>query len=524
MPRRLGAAVVAATLLLLASCDAAPDRAPDAARPIPGGTLTVAVRELGSLDPLAASWRGSVGVLAQIYEPLTRVDPITQQAIPGAARWDVSADGLRWRFRIRKDARFSDGKPVTARDFKFAFDRIARRSSRSDVAFILAPVRGYRDIHDAGTAPSLAGVTVRRADILDISLERPFADLAYALAHPRLAPLETSRYTRSVTSLKTSPVGNGPFRVSASSAQEVVLTRNESFGGASALLDSIVFHKYATAEDGWRAFTRGAALVAEIPPGELAPKDVTDAAGDAPLWSVLSFGPNQRQAKYQKPEVRRALSLAIDRVAIARTVYADTKTPATGLIPRGMRGFVPNACGACTHDPDRARRLLRAAFRSNPPVIVVDHLAERTSRLVAEAIADDLRAVGLKASTRAHGRDAYLRTLQSGKADLAQLGWLSDVATPDGFLAEQLGSSSPNNLTGSKDPAFDTLIDRARRAGVESSRIAFYRRAEARALDLMPLIPVVFFRQRVAVDDRIRAFRLDGSGVFDGARVWFARA
>ena len=519
MHRRISAALLAAAILTAACSGDPPQSADD--RPVPGGNLRVALRETGTLDPSRASWRGSLVVLSQIYDTLTSIDPATGVAVPGVARWEVSRNGLRWRFRLRQ-TRYTDGRLVTARDFKLAFDRIARKATASDVAFQLENIKGFRDVHDAGTATSLSGVTVRRSDVLDITLERPFAELPYRLAHPRLGPIPAHKFARSAKGLGGAPVTNGPFKVARIAKDTIALARNETYSGSNPLVDAITFRAYGEVERGWRAFSARGVHIAEVPASELATGGSAEQE-DAPLWSLVSFAPNLRLSKYQKPEVRRALSLALNREAIARGVYGSTKTPASGLIPRGVRGFAPDACSACAHDRDRARKLLRAAFGSKPPEIIIDYLSDRTSRLLAQAVAADLRAVGLPTKVRAHSASTYLGFLQSGKADLAQSGWIDDVPTPDGFLAQPLLGSSPNNLSGYSDARFDLLIERARMERDESKRLARYRGAEAHALDQMAMIPVVFFRQRIGVADAVRRFRVDGAGVFDGATVWLAK-
>ena len=109
-------------------------------------------------------------------------------------------------------------------------------------------------------------------------------------------------------------------------------------------------------------------------------------SGFTPQWSALAFGPNMALEKYRSREVRRALSLAIDREAIADVVYGHTKDPATGILPRGVRGYLPDVCRVCVRDVERARQIVAAAFGDAPPVVRIDHLSDQASRLVARAI------------------------------------------------------------------------------------------------------------------------------------------
>lgn len=493
---------------------------------MPGGTLRVAVRDLGSLDPATARGRGSILAVAQVFDSLTAIDPATGGARPAAAgRWQVSSDGLRWTFHVRP-ATFHDGRPVTAADFKLAFDRIARRRTGSDAAFQLEPVRGFAAAKIAGTASSLAGVRALDHRRLEVRLDRPFAELAVLLAHPALGPVEVRRYGRSDSTLGTRPVGNGPMRVAGSTPERSArLVRNDDYYGGAALLDALELSVVRDPAEGWREFLAGRVEVTEVPASEVKRgRDRTGARGFTPLWAALYFGLNLRLSKYAKPVVRRAISLAIDREAIARTIYGGTRDPATGILPRGVRGFEPEACRVCALDRDRAKTLLAAAFGPRIPPVTVDHLNDPVSARVAGAVASNLREVGVRATLRAHTSREYVGLLQAGRHDLAELAWVADVPTPDGFLAQQLRTRSRNNPMSFADPIFDARIDRARAEREERRRLSIYRFAEARALELMPLIPIVFFRNRLAIAGRVRGLVPDGSGLFDAARVWLAPA
>jgi len=356
-----------------------------------------------------------------------------------------------------------------------------------------------------------------------IKLEHPSYELPYNLADPGLAPIPVGVYGRSTTGLNTSPVGNGPFKVvSAAVESQATLARYDNYRGAKAYLDGVKFHVVSNVDDAWRAFKAHQTDITDVPASQVAAGKGFDQRGFTPVWATLSFGPNLKLAKYQDVNVRIAMSLAIDRNAITTQVFGSTKDAATGLLPRGVRGYVPDACKNCSFDQGRARTLLNAKFKGAMPSITIDHLGDQASRLVAQAIAKDLSAVGFRTSLRAHGAADYLSLLQKGGQDFAELGWVQNVPSPDGFLAQQLVSGSINNQTGFRDGPFDADIVKARTQTDEATRLGDYAAAEGRALDLMPLIPIVFYRNREAVASRVQGFRLDGAGIFDASTIWLA--
>jgi peptide/nickel transport system substrate-binding protein/oligopeptide transport system substrate-binding protein len=260
--------------------------------------------------------------------------------------------------------------------------------------------------------------------------------------------------------------------------------------------------------------------VSEVPTTVLSDRSDAGSGGFTPFWAALYYGPNIKNAKYVKPEVRKAISLAIDRRAIADIVYGGTKEPASGLIPRGIRGYARDACAECKRDLDRARGLIQAAFGGKPPEMIIDHLNASPPVEVAKAVAGDLQEIGLRVALRAHNSADYLKLLQSGQHEIAEYGWLAEVPSPDGFLAQQLRTGSANNHTGYTDGVFDGLIDQARAAKTDDAALEGYRKAEDRALSFMPLIPIVFYRNHIGVGERVHGLQVDGAGLFDAARVW----
>lgn len=525
MSRRPAAVAFLAFLVALAGCDPAPSPA-KTDTPVRGGTLTVSVRGIDSLDPAHASEQGALAVVSQLFDSLTEIDPTTNEVAGASAKsWSVSADGLVWRFHLR-DRIYADGRPVVAADFAFAFDRIARKATHSQAAFQLENILGFAAVHTDGTQSHLAGVSAPAPRLLQLRLLRPFAELPYALAHPALAPIPAARYKARRYDFPRAPIGNGPYALArALSPTGAMLVRNRRYKGRIPNIDTITFRITPVIEDGWRDFLAGSTDVAGIPSTAIEdPRARFGLGGLTPVWATLSFGLNLARPAFRDPVVRRAISLAIDRETIARTVYAGTRDPATGIIARGVRGFRASACGSCRFDPARARATFRAAFGSKPPVLHIDFLRETLSTAVATAIASTLAAVGLPVLLRAHSRSEYLKVLEHKQHDIAELGWLADTPSPDGFLAQQLLTGSLNNQTGFSDAAFDAAIARARATTAELPRLAAYRVAESRALAQMPLIPIVFFRNRTAIATRVHNLILDGAGLFDPSRAWLAPA
>ena len=143
-----------------------------AERPKAGGTLRVAVAKPASLDPAQAKLPGELLLAQQLFAGLTTYDPATMEVRPGlATKWDATPDQMHWTFTLRAGATFANGRPVTASDVKFSFERIASKGSTSPVALQLELVHGY-GAWSKGTAPELAGVIAVSPSVVRVDLDR----------------------------------------------------------------------------------------------------------------------------------------------------------------------------------------------------------------------------------------------------------------------------------------------------------------------------------------------------------------
>jgi oligopeptide transport system substrate-binding protein len=180
-----------------------------------------------------------------------------------------------------------------------------------------------------------------------------------------------------------------------------------------------------------------------------------------------------------------------------------------------------NACGdRCRHDPDRARAILAEAFPDGRiPEVSIDHDDDATQAAVAQVIKTDLDTVGIPATLRSHPFADYGRFLVSGQQELFRLGWIADYPSPDAFLTPLFSSTSPDNLTGLSSPEIDQTLTSARAEADPEKRLALYLKAEQLVLDQYVVVPIGQLESRMVASSRVKNFRLDPLGSFDGAAV-----
>jgi oligopeptide transport system substrate-binding protein len=503
---------------------ASPPETPSAAptrkaRPEDGSpeVLRVAVSPPTTLDPMRIADPGSVLIARQLFEGLTRWDPMARWVVPAAAAsWTVSDGGTTFEFELRDGMSFHDGTPVTAHHFKFAFDRIARKSNASEIAYTLDRIQGFVEYNQLGKGRGLRGVTAIDDSTLRIRLSEPHYDFPAVLTHPGLVPVQR-RAVRNIDRFVRSPVGNGPFQMRGrwEPGAEVVLDAFPRYREPPAV-DRVHFLPYSNPAHSWSAFQAGQIDVAEVPVDEVEDASaVYGAAGTKPLLAGYFYGVNMRAGVLSDIRLRKAINFAIDREAIAQQIYEGTLRPPRGVVPWGMPGFAHNACKRlCVFSPERARALVRRVPK-NSRGVVVEFTKGRPHGEVARRVASDLRDVGLRVKLRPYEFTQYVARLARGDGRVYRYGWLAEYPDPDVFLTPVFDSGSPENYSGFDSERVDRLLDRARSEPDPARRLLLYRRAEMAILKRVPVIPIGSFVTHWAAQPRVESLAFDTAGGFD---------
>jgi oligopeptide transport system substrate-binding protein len=527
--------VALVVVLVLAGCTGGgsgapgtPDRSPGGGATSPGrvgGTLAVALLDPGPLDPARADGLQDEIVLGNLFDGLTALDPAGAVRPAVAASWTADPTLRRWEFRLRAEARWSDGSPVTAADFAFAWHRLADPKAeprRFPARTLLSAVTGYAAFA-AGRARTITGLETPDPATLRVVLDRPFADLPALVATLPLSPLPSSVVRRDPAAFLAEPVGNGPFRLAAPArpGRALALERNPAYGGSPPLLDRVSVHTAPDEQTAWLELQHGRVAFAPVPLDQVAAaRTVYGLSPDGrtrrgllqtatlTTWQ-LTFNLKVRPARDLR--WRQAISLAVDR---GRLAAASAGTPATGLIPPAAapagRGSGPApACPACAHDPARARSLLAQTKAGRPPVALAIPPGTEARR-VAHLLADDLAAAGVKLTFASTPTSATQMTLVRQTAPYPR---------PDASLTPQFATGAPANLAAYSSPPVDRLLAQARATPDDPTRTTLFRQAEAAILTDLPVAPLVTTTHPSVLIPGPRGFDLTPWGTLDLAAV-----
>ena len=537
MPLGRVVALVTVAAIVSAGCDGGgdfstratptvlPTGAVSATEPFEPGSdvLTVAITEPSTLDPMRLQDPGGVLVARQLYEGLTRWDPVEDEVVPAAAEsWSASDGGRRFTFKLHPGMSFHDGTAVTSTDFKFAFERIALKRNASDLAYTLEEIQGFVRANQIGGTRHLSGIRAPDPLTLVIRLSRPYHDLPAVLTHPSLVPLPARAVADLDTFLRT-PVGNGPFHIAqAWSPGDPVLLKAFSGFIDTPEIDGIRFLTFPDAAASWLPFLDGRIDVAEVPAGEIeAAESEFGDQGSRSFLATYNYGLNLR-GPLRNERLRRAINRAIDRRTIVQTVYRGSMEEPRGVVPAGMPGFDENVCaGACEFAPETARRLVRGLPRKGRRV-TLEFSGAQPHPQVARLIKEDLSDVGLDVKIRSFPFGRYLKRLRAGDQQMYRLGWIAEYPVADAFLSSLFASESPDNHSGFASQRVDRLLGRAHSTPSAEVREQLYLQAEKAIMESVPIAPIGTFVTHWAAHPYVQNLLFDQMGGFDAVGVSLA--
>ena len=449
-----------------------------------------------TLDPaLIVDVPGAV-IAAKLFNGLVRLREDLGVAPDIAERWEASGDGRVYRFHLRKGVRFSNGREVTARDFKYSFERILHPRTKSPNTWVLDKAEGAREFMKGG-AGEVRGFRVPDAYTFEVRLERPFSPFLSMLALTAAYVVPEEEVRKRGADFSGFPTGTGPFMIKEwLPGREVHLVRNPYYFEGRAEVRGIVY----------RIIPEDLTAVTEFETGNLdvlsLPASAYAKFRDDPKWSRLVvsmeglntyyLGLNASKAPFSNAALRRAVSHAFDRERILKTFYEGRGRLAAGPVPDLLRKWeVTNRRDAFSYDPSLARRIIREEGMTGVQVnmyVTVDQEVVDLAEIIQAFLAD----VGITVNIKQLEWSAYKQAINRGEADLFWLSWWADYPDAENFLVPLFHSSNlgpAGNRTRYVNREVDALIEKGQHSSGEKERNEWYRRAEEIIIDDAPWVP-----------------------------------
>ncbi len=462
-----------------------------------------------SLDPALAGDIDSTSVLDQLFSGLVELSHELEIMPDIAASWEVLEGGREYVFHLRTDARWSDGTPVTARDFEYAWKRVLNPATGSPVASMLYEIKGARALHQ-GEIQDADKLGVRALDkfTLAVELEQPAGHLLYLLAYTAAFPVP-SHVVKSHASAWTDPgniVTNGPFCLESYRPDEMLtLIRNPGYTGRfTGNVQRVELRPVADVSARLAAYEADQLdiLFLWTHSQERASARQRHASEYlvAPWLATTYVGFDTSRPPFNDLNVRRAFALAADKETFANVVLQGYAFPATGgFVPPGMAGH--SASIGLPHDPDQAHTFLAQAGypegRGFPPVQFISD--ESSSQALAAQWQETL---GVEIAWSKVSWEEFVQRLENDPPNIFLGTWQADYADPDNFtrVCEVI------RWTRWRNDGYWELVEKARQVMNQAERLAMYHQADHTLVQEVALLPITYRRLHMLLKPWVRRF------------------
>ena len=482
--------------------------------------------EPASLDPHIATGVPEHHIMSSVMEGLVLKDRRSLEPRPGVAEsWTISDDGRVYTFKLRDDARWSNGDPHIANDYVWSWWRALQPALGNQYAYMLFPIKNAKRYYDRETE-DFGDVGVKALDqrTLQVTLTNPTPYFLQLLDHYSLFPVHQAtiekfgnadqRGTR--WSYEGNLVSNGPFKLDEWKInRHITVTRNLHYwDNDNVALNGIVFKPVENTVTEERMFRAGQLHVtSSVPADKISTyrKSNSTELKIAPYLGTYFYRLNIKTPQLQDRRVRRALGMAIDREKLVENITKGGQIPAYTMTPPGTMGYYPKSTLA--FDPEGAKNLLSEAGYPNGegfPAIEILYNTNEGHRKIAVALQEmwkDYLNIDIKLLNQEW--KVYLATESAGDYQISRGGWIGDYVDPNNFL-DMFLCGGGNNRTGWCNEEYDRLIlEVAPSQSSHEERLAVFQQAETMLLDDMPIIPVYTYTSVKLVDSSVE--NLDGN-------------
>ena len=446
-----------------------------------------------------------------------------------AADWDVNSDGTIYTFHLQPDAVFHNGKPVTASDVVYSWERAADPATGSDtVMTYMSDIVGVKEKHD-GNAETISGLKILDEHTLQVTIDAPKLYFLLKLTYPTANVVDRQNVESGEEWYRT-PNGTGPYRlVRWDSMEKKVYQRFDEYYGTKPAIPNIIFTLYTG--EGIRLYETGAIDITGI--GSYNVQRVTDPSD--PLNEELMTGIDLctsfvqfdvTQPPFDDAKVRQAFSMAFDRNKYIEVVLNNAALPAKGIYPPALPGYNLELKGL-EYNPEKARQLLKESKYGSaeglPEIIYTD--GGYGSYLNAEVAALSqmwTQNLGVTITVQNLEPEKMLDEIASGNhGQIISSGWCADYPDPENFADVLFHTGKEMNYGNYSNPALDTLLEQARVEPDVSKRIGMYQQAEQIIVDDAPAIFLTHSISYILVKPYVKGYILSPVSTFPGIRfLW----
>ena len=474
-----------------------------------------------TLDPALNSAVDGGNMLITLFETLLIIDQDNKVQPGQAEKYEVSPDGLTWTFTMRDGLKWSDGTDLNAKDFEYTFKRIADTNVAAPYAeTVIGMIEGYKDAIDSKNPEKLNVKASDDGKTLTIKLAYPCSYFDKIVAFGTMSPVQKATVEKNGDSWATKPetyVCNGPYTITEwTPSEKIVCKKNENYKGgwdsSKIVNDKLTFLLLEDSSASYTAYTGGTAqLIKDVPTEEIPTlkKDKKDEFNVDPILGTYYLSMNLNKAPFNNKNVRKALSLAIDRDYVANTVMQGTYTPAYNYVGTGVDDvdtgkFLENskaANGGKTYISEDYKANLEEAKKALAeagypegkgfPTITYSTNDAGYHKAVAEYLQQVYKDLGITMNIDIVDWSSFTPKRRAGEYEMARNGWVMDYNDASNMI-ELFVSSNGNNDGKYNNPAFDKAMNDSKVAD-KTAHFAALHEAEKIVSEDYGFIPVAYY-------------------------------
>lgn len=474
-----------------------------------------------TLDPALNSAVDGGNMLITLFETLLIIDQDNKVQPGQAEKYEVSPDGLTWTFTMRDGLKWSDGTDLNAKDFEYTFKRIADTNVAAPYAeTVIGMIEGYKDAIDSKNPEKLNVKASDDGKTLTVKLAYPCSYFDKIVAFGTMSPVQKATVEKNGDSWATKPetyVCNGPYTITEwTPSEKIVCKKNENYKGgwdsSKIVNDKLTFLLLEDSSASYTAYTGGTAqLIKDVPTEEIPTlkKDKKDEFNVDPILGTYYLSMNLNKAPFNNKNVRKALSLAIDRDYVANTVMQGTYSPAYNYVGTGVDDvdpgkFLENSKAANGGKPyisedykanleEAKKALAEAGYPEGKGFPTITYSTNDTGyhKAVAEYLQQVYKDLGITMNIDIVDWSSFTPKRRAGEYEMARNGWVMDYNDASNMI-ELFVSSNGNNDGKYNNPAFDKAMNDSKVAD-KTAHFAALHEAEKIVSEDYGFIPVAYY-------------------------------
>lgn len=481
--------------------------------------------EPGSLHPGTAQGTHDSWVLEHAFEGLTKKTP-EGEIVPGMAKdWEVSDDGITWTFNLRDDVVWSNGDPVTAHDFEYAWKYVLNPETASEYAYQMYYLAGGEEYNSSEDKDKYAeleekvGVKALDDHTLEVKLAEPtpyFLDLtSFYTYYPVNKKVQEENPDWALEA--ETYVSNGAYKLTEWKHKDSMkLEKNENYYDKDKInLDEVNFVMIESADTAWQMYQSGELDLVYPLPQDVIPelKSKNDPELDiAPDLSLYYYNLNNDVKPFNNVKVRKALSMAIDRKALVEHVAQGGQKPAYGIIPPGIPDvegdFQENSGDLFKEDVEEAKKLLKEGLAEEGmdkmPEFTFTYNTDDGHKKIGEAVQEMWRKnLDISVTLENVEFQVKLDREKAGDYEISRGGWIGDYVDPMTFIDLWVTDGSFNDANWS-NKEYDNYVKIAKTSMDKKERMEAMHKAEEILIDEMPIIPLYFYTKPHTVKSYVK--------------------